>query len=645
MLQTIREHIQGWIAWVMVVLISIPFALWGIQTYLGVGGEPVAAKVDGVEITERDLNRRAQEAEMELRQRLGAAYDPTMFGAGQLRSQVLDDMIRQVLLLEVSRRIGMRVSDTEVRDQILAESAFKRDGQFDRESYERLLRMQGLSPAQFEMQVRQQLIGQQLRRTILGSELVTRSERDDYHRLIGQKRDLAYVLLKSADYQTEDPVDEKAIQTYYAAHADRFRVEEMVKLDYLVLDVTELAKQSQISDEDLRRAYDEDQSRFGQAERRVVRHLLKSVPTGADDAAAQKVLAEVQALRERIQSGEPFEEVAKAESQDPGSASAGGSLGSIEQGVMDPAFDQAAFALSVGQISEPVRTRFGYHLIEVTEIIPASIKPFDEVKETLREELAKHRAEALYYDLGERLANAVYESPDSLAPAAEELGLQVQQSDWIGREGGEGILAQPRVMGAAFSEEVLVNRTNSDLIEPEPDVLRAIVLRVADHRESTTRPLAEVRDEVIEAVRLERAREATLKAAEQVAEQLRQGLAWSEVLHGATVERPGLVDRNHADLPAPVRTLAFKLTAPTEGAVIVGTTELDDTDVAVIQVLAVQDGEPPPADPASEKTSPVAESAMLAQLIGRDAYESMLDDIERRAKVERLAVPTSSSEL
>jgi peptidyl-prolyl cis-trans isomerase D len=202
-------------------------------------------------------------------------------------------------------------------------------------------------------------------------------------------------------------------------------------------------------------------------------------------------------------------------------------------------------------------------------------------------------------------------------------------------------------MGAAFSEEVLVNRTNSDLIEPEPDVLRAIVLRVADHRESATRPLAEVRDEVIEAVRLERARDATLKAAEQVAEQLRQGLDWSDVLPGATVERPGLVDRNHADLPVPVRTLAFKLSAPTEGEASVGTTGLAGADVAVVQVIAVQEGEPTPTDPSAsaDQTSAIAEAEMLAQLIGRNAYEAMLDDIERRAKVERLASPTSGSEL
>jgi peptidyl-prolyl cis-trans isomerase D len=638
MLQAIRERAQGWLAWVIVVLISIPFALWGIQSYLGVGGEPVVAKVNGVEITERDLSRRAQQARIELRERLGAGYDPALFEEGQLRAEILNDMIRQTLLLDASNRIGMRVSDEEVRLQILSEPAFQRDGQFDRDAYERLLRLQGLTPAQFEGQLRQELIGNQLLRAVVVSELVTRSELGDYQRLVGQTRELSYALVPTADFQSDTPIGEDAIQAYYQANAQRFQTPEMVKLDYLVLDVGELAQGAEIDDEELRRIYDEDQARFGQAEQRSVRHLLLTVPPDADDAATQAIEAQLRDIRERILAGEAFAELAQARSQDPGSTGQGGSLGTIEQGLMDPVFDSIAFSLPVGEISEPVRTRFGYHLIEVTEIIPATTKAFDEVKDELRTEVARQRAESLFYDLGERLANVAYETPDSLEPAADELGLSLQHSDWIGRDGGEGVLAHPRVRGAAFSDDVLVGRTNSDLIEPEPDVLRAVVLRVADHRVAATQPLEEVRETIIESLRLDRAREAALQAAQNAADRIREGVVWSEALPSAVVETPGAVGRDLPTVPDAIRRLAFTLPAPGEAGASVGTTVLDSGDVAVIQVTAVKDGEVTPA----EGAAPASEAAMLAQVLGRQAYDGMLSDMELRAKVERNPIKITS---
>lgn len=638
MLQAIRERAQGWLAWVIVGLISIPFALWGIQSYLGVGGEPVVATVNGVDITDRDLSRRAQQARIELRERLGAAYDPALFEEGRLRAEVLDDMIRQTLLLDVSNRIGMRVSDEEVRIQILSEPAFQRDGRFDRESYERLLRLQGLSPAQFEEQLRQQLIGNQLLRAVVGSELITSRELDDYRRLAGQTRELSYAVMPAADFQSDAPIGEDEIQAFYEANAARFQSPDMVTLEYLVLDVGELAKGAEIGDDELLRVYEQDQSRFGQPELRSVRHLLATVPQDADEASAQAVEAQVQSIRERILAGEAFDEVARSESQDPGSASEGGSLGTIEQGIMDPVFDMVAFALPEGELSQPVRTRFGYHLIDVTEIIPPAVKSFDEVKEELRAEVSRQRGESLFYDLGERLANVAYETPDSLEPAAEELGLTLQQSDWIGRAGGEGVLGHPRVTGAAFSDEVLVGRNNSDLIEPERDVLRAVVLRVADHRVAAVRPLDEVRDEIVEALRSERAGEAALQAAGTAVEQLRQGMHWSEAMPSAVVETPGAVARDLQSVPAPVRQLAFTLLAPVEGTASVGTTVLENGDVAVIQVTEIKDGDTTP----SEGPSPASEAEMLAQLLGRHVYDGMLGDMQLRAKVERKPIKMTS---
>jgi peptidyl-prolyl cis-trans isomerase D len=638
MLQAIRERAQGWIAWVIVFLISIPFALWGIQSYLGVGGEPIVAKVEGIEITDRELSQRVQQARMEMRDRLGPAYDPQLFEEGRLRVEVLDDLIRQALLLQVSDRIGMRVSDAEVRAQILVEPAFQRDGRFDRESYDRLLRLQGLSPAAFEGQVRQQLVGNQLARAVASTELVTRDELDSYQRLIGQTRDFAFARVALADDLGELAIPEEDVRAYYDGHVADFQSPEMVKLDYLVLDVAELARDVSVDDADLLRVYEENPSRFGQAEQRSVRHLLVAVPANADEAAIQASAQRIRGIRERLESGEPFDALAKAESEDPGSAALGGSLGTIEKGLMDPAFDDAAFAQQVGQVSEPVRTRFGYHLIEVTEIIPASMKPFDEVKETLRAEVARERAEAIFYDLGERLATLVYESPDSLVPAAESLGLTVQQSDWLGRDGGDGVLASPRVMGAAFSEDV-IGGANSDLIEPDREVLQAVVVRVAEHRPAAPQALDEVREQILETLRRTRASEDAKRTAQQAADQLKAGADWAVALPGGSVESPGPVGRDAQDVAAEVVESAFELPVPPPGGASVGVADLSDGSAAVIRLTAVSDGTVTPID---GSLADVPEALMLARMMGQTAYDAMLADMERRAKVERRSVQATS---
>ncbi|BCU07464.1 SurA N-terminal domain-containing protein [Allochromatium tepidum] len=646
MLQTIRERAQGWIAWAIVILISIPFALWGIQSYLGVGGEPIAATVNGVEIPARDLDRRVQETRFELRERLGAAYDPAAYDDQRLRAEVLETLIQEALLMDVVKRLGLRVSDQEVQMQILSDPAFIKDGRFDKETYERLLRFQGLTPAMYEAQLRQKMSATQLIRAVSSSELATRAELDAYKRLMGQKREISYLRLPLAEYRTEEPIDEARITAYYDSNRARFQSPEQVKLDYLVLDTDSLSSKVEVSEEDLHRLYESDQARFAQPERREVRHLLLKVDADADEAKAQAVLDEIQAIRARIQAGESFEELAKTLSQDPGSAAKGGSLGIIESGIMVPAFDQATFALKAGELSEPVRTPFGYHLIEVVKILPSEAKPFEEVREQLRTELAKQRAEGLFYDLAERLANICYESRDSLDPAAEELGLTIRHSDWIGREGGgsgEGVLSHPKVLAAAFSEDVLVGGHNSDMIEPERDRLQAVVLRVTGHREASVKPLDEVREEIVTAIRDEQARSAAKSAAEALAEKLRDGSDWSAAGEALKPESPGLVNRQSTEVPAGVLDAAFKLPVPTDGAVSVGTAILDDGDAVVVRLTKVEDGRVE-AEAEGSADGFSAESFIISQIMGRQAYINMLDDMKSRAKIERKASSRAGEE-
>ncbi|WP_295449415.1 SurA N-terminal domain-containing protein [uncultured Thiodictyon sp.] len=631
MLQQIHDRAKGWFAWLIIIMISIPFALWGIQSYIGGGGEPVAGLVNGHEISERELDQRLQTERIQRREEMGATFDPAQFDDKRLRQEVLDAMIRETLVVDAGNRMGLRVADAVLRGQIVAEPAFQQGGRFDTTAYEQALKYQGLSPSQFEAQLRQRMVGSQLVRAVAGSELVTKVEREQYQRLLGQRRELSWLRVPVAGFIGDEPIDDQAIKAYYEGHPARFQVPEQVKLDYLVLDVAGLAAKSSVAEDDMRRVYDTDQARFGQPERRTVRHILLTVPADAEAATAQAVLAEIVGIRQRIQAGESFEALAKAVSKDPGSASQGGSLGEINKGIMDPAFEQSAFSLPVGEISEPVRTKFGYHLIQVQSITPAAVKPFDQAREQLRGELAKQKAEALFYDQGERLANLVYESSDSLAPAAKELGLQIQHTDWIGRAGGEGMLRHPKVTAAAFSDEVLNEHRNSDLIEPEKDVLQSVVLRVIDHREASTRPLDEVRPEIVTALRKERAQQAATAAATAGAQKLRGGVDWAAVAGESKVDEAGMVSRSDPNIPAAVAKVAFTLPVPAVGAASVGTAVLEDGDAAIVRVTKVEDG---PVE-AAAKPGAADPLSMLGQVLGRQSYEAVLNDMEQRAAVQR----------
>jgi peptidyl-prolyl cis-trans isomerase D len=631
MLQTIRERAQGWIAWAIVVLITIPFALWGIQSYLGIGGEPVVASVNGVDIKERAFDYRYREVRARLREQLGAAYRPELFNDKTMRAQVLDQMIRDNLMLQVSRDMGLQASDQELRAAIMSNPAFQKDGHFDNPTYERQLELQGMRPPQFEDSLRQRIVGTQLARAVVASELVTNKELSQAVRLQDQKRKVSFVVLPKDRFKTAEAPSDQEIQSYYQANQAKFTVPQRVKLQYLVLNAQSMTPAQAPTDEELHQLYESEIDRFRQPERRQVRHILITVDPKANKATAEAAKARILAIRKRIEGGEDFAKVATEVSQDPGSAPQGGDLGFVEKGLMDPAFDQAAFSLKQDQVSEPVRTQFGYHLIEVTKIDPEKVKSFAEVKDQLLTQAKKRDTEGVYYDKAEKLANLTYESPDSLEPAAQALGLKIQTSDWIERTGGKGILANPKVMAAAFSDDVLKERHNSEVIEPERNVQESIVLRVVDHQEATVKPLADVRAQIVTDLQAEKAAKTAKSAAAKMVEQLKGGAKLADAATAYQLKGPDLISRSAPDVPPAVRDLAFRLPRPAKDGSSYGSTALAQGDAAVVAVSEVVDGSPGALKEAVRKQ----EREELARAIGAHYYDDLVKDLESRAKIER----------
>lgn len=639
MLQTIRERAQGWIAWVIITLISIPFALWGIQSYLGVGSEPVVATVNGIEITQREFDRRYQEMRTRLRDRLGAAYRPELFDEKIMRKQVLDSMIQENLLLQVSHGMGLRASDQELRAAIVSNPAFQKDGRFDKSTYDRMLELQGTRGTRYEEGLRQRIVGTQLQRAVAASALVTELEVAEAVRLDRQQRQVSYIRIPKSIFVMDEPIAEADIDAYYRANQERYQSPERVKLSYLILDA-ESIDEAQTSDEaELRRLYEDEIERFRQPEQRRARHILQTLDADADEQNETEARARIESARGRIVAGEDFSALASELSEDPGSASQGGDLGLFGQGLMDPAFDQAVFALGTGELSEPVRSQFGYHLIEVTEIQPESVKPFEEVRDQLAAEAAKSSAEGLFYDWAERLANLTYENPDSLEPAAEALGIALQSSDWIDRTGGEGILANRKVVAAAFSDDVLSEGLNSELIEPERNVLQAVVLRVLEHEEAAPKPLDAVREDIVATLRTEQAEAATKAAADKIAAELESGAELTFSLADYEAKDAGLIARDAAEIPAGVRKLAFSLPRPAEGSASFGSSVLANGDAVVVTVSKVVGGVLAELDEA-ERTRAKRE---LEQYFGTSYYEQLLADLESRANIERTRATEDTS--
>ncbi|MCG8044713.1 MAG: SurA N-terminal domain-containing protein [Candidatus Thiodiazotropha endolucinida] len=627
MLQVIRDKAQGWIAWAIVILISIPFALWGIQSYLGVGSEPIAATVNGAEINERTLDNQYQRFRQQLREQLGAAYRPEMFDDARMRKEVLNRLIRDELVQQTSNRMGLRAGSNMIQASILSMPTFQKDGRYDQQTYERALRLQGLSPAGFEDRVRRALVAEQLSQAVNAGSFVTPKELNESQRLLKQTRELSYFVVPASDFKLSDELSDDEIKAYYEANQSAFISPEKVKVEYILLDAGTAGGTIEVDEERLRGYYENNQDEFGLPEQRQASHILILAAADADQSTVDEAKAKIDALAERVRNGESFEELAKQNSQDPGSAASGGDLGFFGKGIMDPAFESAVYALQEGGVSEPVRTSFGFHLIKLTGIKDGTVKPFEEARTEIEAAYRKFEGERLYFELAEQLADLSYEDPGSLESPASVLELSIQQSDWITREQGAGVFANLKVRTAAYSDDVLKEHNNSELIEI--DGTSSLVLRVLDHQESSVLPLDEVKQQITETLQQQKAEQQAQAEAEKRMAEMAAGAPLSDVAESYAVTGPMTVDRNDRQIPPGLSSALFRTVKPAAGGSSPGTARLAGGDFAVYLLTGVTEG-------SADDKSNLQQQESLRRMLGRDHYEMVLTDLESRADIEIL---------
>ena len=629
MLQEIRDKAQGWIAYAIIALISIPFALWGIQEYLGGGRDPVVAKVNDQQIMERELDNAFH------RQRQPG--EPAGAEASRDRRQVLDAMIREALLVQAAEGMKLRAGDATVVATIHAIPAFQRSGRFDQAAFQNELRRQGLSEGGFEQQIRRLLVTNQLIEGVRGSAIVTDAELNDALRLSEQRRDVSYFVVRANDKDSAIAVTDDEIKARYDAKASQYVTPERVQVEYLELDARQVAASVTPDEDALRALFEQRRGELTEPSQRKARHILVKVDKGAAEDAVAAAKAKASAALERLRGGADFGAVAREVSDDPGSAAQGGDLGWFERGVMVKEFEDAAFSRPPGKVGDLVRSPFGFHIIEVTEAREPKPLAFEDARPAL---LAAHRqseAERLYYEQIERLGDLTYENSGSLAPAAQAIGLASQVSGWFGREGGPGVLASPKVVAAAFSEEVRAEGRNSDPIEVGPE--HALVLRLRGYEESRPRPLAEVREEIRALLLREKAAVAARAKAEDLLRQARAGSALESLAKGlgATLEKPGKIARRGSAVPAQVASAAFGVPRGDGGKPAFGLASLGEGDVAIVAVLGVEDG-----NPAVDAAQREALRAALAGQNGALELARFNELLHARATIEVKPVATGS---
>ena len=651
MLQTLREKMSGWIAIVIVALLAIPFAFFGMEQYLFQSNASYAAKVEtppswwrsapdwwlvrklawkSEEVSPDDFRRAFENERQRRRQAEGEQFDARGFESPESKREVLEALVDQKVLQLAAVRDGMAVGDDAVREEIQQIPGFLVDGKFDAQRYQLALQAQGLSPQGFQELVREGLQQALLREQLAQSAFITPTEATRMMRLLAETRDVSFALLPAPAADT-GAVTAKEIQDWFDAHRSELRAPERVTLEYVDIDGSALPPPAAPDDASLQRRYEQEKARFVEPEQRLVSHIL--VPVAADaDAAAQKAAEDkaTQIAQQARAAGADFAALAKANPGDPGSAANGGELGWIRRdGSMVKPFEDAVFAAQAGSISDPVKSEFGWHVIQVREVKAGQQVPFESVREALAQEQAQADRERVFNDLVSGMIDEVNKNPTELAPAAKHANLSVQTAGPLARGEGEGVVAMPAFQRAAFSEGLMQDGTVSDPIEIGPN--RNVLIRVSAHEPERALTIGEARDRIIAAVRKERAAARVEADAAAIVEQLGKGGSLQTIAAGRSLvaqDIPGLP----RGAPVPDRAASeayFAAPVPAEGKGSPGKVALADGSVLVFNVTKVTPGNPD--DASGEERSMVQQQ--LAALAGREDADTLLRTLRQQMKV------------
>jgi peptidyl-prolyl cis-trans isomerase D len=608
---------------VILALIFLPFAFFGVDSYFQ-GSELGAevARVGDYRIGQQEYQQALRERQDAMRRMLGnVPVDQAVLDSPEMRFAALDQLVRQRLLLSQSVRAGVTVTDNQLRDFITSQDAFRQDGQFSHDLYESYLRSQNTSALGFEARVRRDLLLQPLLNAFGESTFVSNTVLDRMVRLSEQTREVSIATVSPSAFAAHISIEEPALKAYYDSHPREFQVPEQMRVEYVVLSLDNLAAQVEIPAGEVRQVYEQNPARFSAPEERHARHILISVPADASAEAKAAAKTKIEELLKQAQAQpNQFDELARKHSQDTGSSENGGDLGFLVRGATKKPFDDALFGMKEGEIAGPIATEFGYHLIKLEAIRGGSAQPFEQVRPMIESELKKMRASKRYAELAEQFNNLAYEQSDSLAPAAEALQTKVQQSPWISRTPAPGSpLGNERFLKAVFSEDVLKNKRNSEVVEVAPGTL--IAARLLEHKPAATQPFDAVRDNIRKHLVEDEARKRALGEGRDKLEKLRKGadagVAWGKPLNVTRADPQGLSD--------PVLREAFRADASSVPAYAGAE---DNAGYQLIRISRISE----PAEITPDMRKAAAEQ--LSRLVGQEQLADYVGALKQRVEVK-----------
>ncbi|ALE89169.1 SurA N-terminal domain-containing protein [Pseudomonas versuta] len=622
MLQNIRDNSQGWIAKTIIGVIVALMALTGFDAiFKATSTSQDAAKVNGEEITQVELSQAVDMQRRQLMQQLGKDFDASLLDEKMLREAALKGLIDRKLLLQGANQAKFSFSEAALDQVILQTPEFQENGQFSAERFDQVIRQLGYGRLQFRDMLGQEMLIGQLRAGLAGSGFVTDEQVNAFARLEKQTRDFASLNIKADPAAVKVSDDE--IKAYYDEHAKEFMTPDQVVIDYIELKKSSFFDQVAVKDDELQALYQKETANL--AEQRRASHILIEVNDKVSDEQAKARIAEIQ---QRLAKGESFEALAKEFSQDPGSATNGGDLGFAGPGVYDPVFETALYALKKDQVSEPVRTSFGYHLIKLLGVEAPEVPSFASLKGKLTHDLKTQQVERRFVDATKQLEDSAFEASDLVQPA-QELKLTVHTSAPFGRQGGEGIAANRAVIQAAFSTEVMDEGANSTAIELDPETV--VVLRVKEHLKPEQLPLEAVASSIRAQLVKEHASAAAKTKAEDIIKGLRDGkLPLNQPIDGLSWKVEEAVARGQEGIDPAVLQAVFRLPKPvSKDKPTFGSVTLADGTVVVLRLNGVNDA----AKPTDEEKA--SYRRFLASRVGQQDFEAYRKQLQNEAKVER----------
>ncbi len=643
MLQLIRENAQGIVIWVIVGFIILGLSSFILSSYLGGNVKTYVAKVNDTEISDRQFRIAYNNRQAQLQQQLGENFS-RFFNESMLRSSVINGMVNNELLNQLSYEAGFRVGPDQVQQELSKVPLFQdENGRFSNEKFAGFVQQYGYSAKGYALEESQRLANKQLLDGITNSALTLNSDLADYQKLNRQQRHVEVLSITKSEIVKSITVNEDEVKTYYDTHAAEFMTDEQVKVDYLELNLKTLADEQEIDIDDVKDFYEKNKGRYTISGEREASHIL--IKLDAEKRDEQAALAKLAVIQAKLKSGESFAELAKQNSDDKFSAKQGGKFGRVnqEQGG-NQAFNSALFALQAeGDVSEPVRTEFGFHLIKLDKIYPGKVKPFEEVKAALERELKGQKAERIFYESQTKLENLTYQHQDSLEPAAEELNLKIKTSPLFSRRGGAQIFRNQEVLKEAFSEEVLQESLNSPMVKLSDD--HVIVLRLKQHQPAKLKSFEQVKRFVENKLKQDKATKLIATMAGEKLEKLNAGTAANTLVEAEKITwlEYGFIGRQskydhaqndkqkaaQAKIKSELRRAVFSLQKPAKDNPIIHSMTASNGDALLVILNAVRD------NPIQEEASVMeAMQKQLSQTIGTADSESVVSYMRSQSDID-----------